>query len=262
MIKEGICMLPAERRQFILDELYKNKVVAVNELAQQLNVTTMTIRRDLQLLEDNGLVEKSHGGAVLTESLVKEATYHNRKLVHVQEKQCMAKAALPLIESSMSVYLDAGTTNYELADLMAKQHWDALTVVTNDLAIAKLLTPVTGIDVIILGGHIDEESDSTCGVLALNMVKQMHFDMCFLGTQAITPNWRIMTANAEKIDVKRACIQSADKVILIADHSKFKRHKLYYIVDLWQFDMVISDYVATKEEEKLFAEHGVTYVQA
>ena len=74
-------MLPVERRQFILDELYKNKAVAVNELAQQLGVTTMTIRRDLQLLEDNGLVEKSHGGAVLTESLVKEATYHNRKLV-------------------------------------------------------------------------------------------------------------------------------------------------------------------------------------
>ena len=91
-------MLPVERRQFILDELYKNKAVAVNELAQQLGVTTMTIRRDLQLLEDNGLVEKSHGGAVLTESLIKEATYHNRKLVRIQEKRQIAEAALPLIE--------------------------------------------------------------------------------------------------------------------------------------------------------------------
>ena len=86
-------MLPVERRQFILDELYKNKAVAVNELAQQLGVTTMTIRRDLQLLEDNGLVEKSHGGAVLTESLVKEATYHNRKLVRIQEKPAPTAAS-------------------------------------------------------------------------------------------------------------------------------------------------------------------------
>ena len=120
-------MLPVERRQFILDELYKTKAVAVNELAQQLGVTTMTIRRDLQLLEDNGLVEKSHGGAVLTESLVKEATYHNRKLVRIQEKRQIAEAALPLIESSMSIYLDAGTTNYELAELIAKKRWDGLT---------------------------------------------------------------------------------------------------------------------------------------
>lgn len=110
----------------------------------------------------------------------------------------MAAAALPMIESSMSIYLDAGTTNFELAELMTKQHWESLTVVTNDLAIAQVLTPVMGIYVILLGGHIDVESNSTCGVLATNMVQTMHFDICFLGTQAITPDWRIMTANAEK----------------------------------------------------------------
>ncbi len=254
-------MLPAERRQFILDELYKNKVVAVNELAQQLNVTTMTIRRDLQLLEDNGLVEKSHGGAVLMESSVKEATYRNRKLVHVEEKRRMAAAALPLIESSMSIYLDAGTTNFELADLMAKKHWDNLTVVTNDLAIAQVLMPIDGLYVILLGGHIDTESNSTCGVLAASMVRTMHFDYCFFGTQAITPDWRIMTANAEKIDVKQACLEAADKLVLVADHSKFQKHKLYYIFDLWELDMLISDYQASAEEEKLFAEHKLDFIR-
>lgn len=253
-------MLPAERRQFILNELYKNKAVAVNELAQQLDVTTMTIRRDLQHLEDDGLVEKSHGGAVLVESSVKEATYRNRKLVHIEEKRRMAAAALPLIESSMSIYLDAGTTNFELADLMAKKHWDNLTVVTNDMTIAQVLTPVSGLYVILLGGHIDEESNSTCGVLAANMVRTMHFDCCFFGTQAITPDWRIMTANAEKIETKRACLEAADKLILLADHSKFQKHKLYYIFDLWKLDVLISDYQASAEEEKFFAEHGLEFI--
>lgn len=253
-------MLPAERRQFILDELYRNKAVAVNELAQQLDVTPMTIRRDLQLLEENGLVEKSHGGAILTESLVKEATYHNRKLVHIEEKQRMAEAALPLIESSMSLYIDAGTTNYELAVVMAKRPWDDLTVVTNDLAIAQVLTSVSGIEVIMLGGHIDAESDSSCGVFATHMVKQMHFDISFLGTQAITPDWRIMTANSEKIDVKRACVTASDKNILLADHSKFKKHKLYYIFDMWLLDMVISDYCAEAAEQQLFEEHQITFI--
>lgn len=78
-------MLPAERRQFILNELYRSKAVTVNDLAQQLDVTTMTIRRDLQHLEEGGLVEKSHGGAVLVESSVKDAAYRNRKLVHINE---------------------------------------------------------------------------------------------------------------------------------------------------------------------------------
>ena len=117
-----------------------------------------------------------------------------------------------------------------------------------------------GIYVILLGGHIDVESNSTCGVLATNMVQTMHFDICFLGTQAITPDWRIMTANAEKIDVKRACLQASDKVVLIADHSKFKKHKLYYIFDLWEVDTLISDYTATAEEQGLFDEHKVNFI--
>jgi DeoR/GlpR family transcriptional regulator of sugar metabolism len=255
-------MLPAERRQFILDELYKTKAVTVHDLAQELEVTPMTIRRDLQLLEDGGLIEKSHGGAVLTESLVKEATYRNRKLVHNEEKQRIATMALPLIDSSMSVYLDAGTTNYELAVLMSKQHWDNLTIVTNDLAIAQTVTVITGADVIMLGGHIDIESNSSCGGFATHMVQQMHFDLCFLGTQAVAPDWRIMTANAEKIDLKRACLQAADTVVLLADHSKFKKHKLYYILDVADFDVLITDYNATEEEQEQLQEQHVQYIHA
>ena len=215
-------MLPVERRQFILDELYKNKAVAVNELAQQLGVTTMTIRRDLQLLEDNGLVEKSHGGAVLTESLIKEATYHNRKLVRIQEKRQIAEAALPLIESSMSIYLDAGTTNYELAELIAKKRWDGLTVVTNDLAIAQVLMPAAGLDVIMLGGYVDEESGSTCGALATNMVRQMHFDL----------NFRNFCAMAQLIYDRIRLWMPIHIVSIIIDHFTIEHtHPAGWIID-------------------------------
>lgn len=255
-------MLPAERRQYILNELYKNKAVAVNEMAETLGVTPMTIRRDLQLLEENGLVEKSHGGAVLTESIVKEATYRNRKLAHITEKRRIAAAALPLIESSMSVFLDAGTTNYELAALMVGRHWDAMTIVTNDLAIAQLLLPVPGIRLVMLGGSIDAESASTCGSFAVKMAREFHFDLCFMGTQAVTPDWRIMSANLDKVDLKRACVAAADKTIVLTDSSKFHKHKLYYLFALWDVDMVITDYNATKEEQELMAEHHVEYVLA
>lgn len=254
-------MLPAERRQYILDKLYKNKAVEVNDLAKELEVTPMTIRRDLQLLEDSGLVEKSHGGAILTESVVKEATYRNRKLVHITEKRRIAKAALSLIEPSMSIYMDAGTTNYELATLIAEQHWSDLTIVTNDLAIAQLLSSVAGVRVLMAGGTIDAESAATCGVFATSMVKSMHFDICILGTQAITPDWRIMSANVEKIGVKRASIAASDKVVLLADHSKFNKHKLYYLFDLWEADILVTDYRASEAEKNVFTEHDVEYIQ-
>ena len=69
-----------------------------------------------------------------------------------------------------------------------------------------------------------------------------------------------MTANAEKIETKRACLEAADKLILLADHSKFQKHKLYYIFDLWKLDVLISDYQASAEEEKFFAEHGLEFI--
>ena len=227
-------------------------------MAKQLNVTPMTIRRDLQLMENNGLVEKSHGGAVLTESIVKEATYTNRKLINIEAKRKIAKVAISFIESSMSILLDAGTTNYELAELMTHKKWENLTVVTNDLAIGQLLIAVEGIHVIMIGGIIDAESSSTCGLFAHNMVRQMHFDVCFLGTQAITPNWRIMTANA----LKQACLKVSDKSIILADQSKLGKHKLYDICDLGEADIFITDYTATKADLELFQKHNLTYIHA
>lgn len=254
-------MLPAERRQLILDELYKNKAVTVNDLAARLEVTAMTIRRDLQLLEDAGLIEKSHGGAVLSESLAREATYRSRKMVNIEEKRRIAQAALRYIEPAMSVYIDAGTTNYELAELIAREHWEALTVVTNDLAIAERLTPVKGVDVIMLGGHIDRESSSACGALALRLLEALHFDLAIVGTQAITPDWQIMTANADKIDLKRSAIKRADQSILLVDHSKFGRFKLYAIAPVSTLDVLISDYELPAEVERYLAEQKVTYVK-
>lgn len=255
-------MLPAERRQYILDRLYENKAIAVNDMAEQLDVTPMTIRRDLQAMEAEGLLKKSHGGAVLAESIVKEATYVNRKQAHTSEKQRIAAAALPYIESSMSIYMDAGTTSYELAKLMVHRKWRDVTVVTNDLAIGELLTPISGIHVIMIGGSIDAESVSTCGLFAVEMVRRMHFDLCFLGTQAITSTWRVMTANAEKIALKQACLAAADTSIIIADHSKMGKHKLYDIFTLTEADILITDYEASDEEKQFFQEHDLTYIHA
>ena len=231
-----------------MDELYAQQIVTVQALAEKLQVAPMTIRRDLHVLEQQGLVKKSHGGAVLAESSVQEAAYHNRQQVHRKEKQKIAAAALAEIDDAMCLYLDAGTTNYELAFLMARKKWNTLTVVTNDLVIAQTL-----------GGKIDASSGAVCGPLATQMAEQFHFDICFLGTQSITPDWHIMTANAEKIAVKKTCMNGSDEVILLADRSKFRKHKIYTIASILDIDAVISDYLPTSQELALFEKHGLTF---
>ena len=252
-------MLQAERHQYILEKLYRHKAVEVNELATELGVTPMTIRRDLQALEEGGRVKKSHGGAVLSESIAREATYRNRKLSHVEEKRAIAKEALNLIEPSMSVYLDAGTTNYELAILMQERHWEDVTVVTNDLSIGKLLLPVAGIQVIFIGGMLDAESESTCSFFASQMMSAMHVDLAVLGTQAITDDGRVMSAKAEKVGLKRACLKGADRTVLLADASKFGKNKLYYLFDLTAVDMLITDYEIKGSLATLVDGSGIVY---
>ena len=153
-----------------MDELYAQQIVTVQALAEKLQVAPMTIRRDLHVLEQQGLVKKSHGGAVLAESSVQEAAYHNRQQVHRKEKQKIAAAALAEIDDAMCLYLDAGTTNYELAFLMARKKWNTLTVVTNDLVIAQTLATAQGMTVVILlGGKIDASSGAVCEMSATQM---------------------------------------------------------------------------------------------
>jgi DeoR/GlpR family transcriptional regulator of sugar metabolism len=171
--------------------------------------------------------KKSHGGAVLTQSSVKEATYHNRKLARIEEKRQIAKTALTFIKSSMSIFMDAGTTTYELAALMVRKHWDDVTIITNELAIAQLLTDVPGIHVIMVRGTVDAESASTCGTFASKAIKELYFDICFIRTQAIDPDFRLMSANAAKVDVKLVGVEAAAQTVLLVDHSKFHKYKLY-----------------------------------
>ncbi|MBP7840286.1 MAG: DeoR/GlpR transcriptional regulator, partial [Acidaminococcaceae bacterium] len=164
--KRGGAMLATERRQRIMQEMHEHKVVVIVELAEKLGVTPMTIRRDLNLLEQQGLVEKSYGGAVLIESSIKENPYLTRKQVKNPEKRLIAQAAADLVEPSMSIYLDAGTTSYELAALLVEKEYQQLTIVTNDLLVAHMVSQNSNYQVIILGGVIENANGLTCGYLA------------------------------------------------------------------------------------------------
>lgn len=253
-------MLATERRQRIMQEMHEHKVVVIVELAEKLGVTPMTIRRDLNLLEQQGLVEKSYGGAVLIESSIKENPYLTRKQVKNPEKRMIAQAAADLVEPAMSIYLDAGTTSYELAALLVEKGYQQLTIVTNDLLIAHMVSQNSNYQVIMLGGVIENANGLTCGYLAKEMIKNIHFDICFVGTQAINSSMNVMTANIDKVELKQLYLKNSHMKVLLADDSKFGKYKLHNICSVGEFDLLISDRKFTEQETEYFHENKVRII--
>lgn len=254
-------MIATERRQLIMQELHENKVVVIMDLAEKLGVTAMTIRRDLNLLERQGLVEKSYGGAVLIESSIREDTYLKRKSVKTSEKRRIANEALKLVEPAMSIYLDAGTTNYELAVLLVEKKYIELTIATNDLLIAHIISQYSDYQVIMLGGVVENGAGLTCGYLAKEMIKNIYFDICYMGTQSISSSMHVMTVNIDKVEMKQLYLQNSQVKILLADDSKFNKRKLHDICAVGDFDLLISDRSFTDEENLYFYDHNVRAIK-
>ncbi|WP_070000127.1 DeoR/GlpR family DNA-binding transcription regulator [Cellulosilyticum sp. I15G10I2] len=238
-------MIPAERETYILEHLRGNGVVKIEELAKALSVTPMTIRRDLEKLEKQGLAFRSHGGAVLKNPLQKEQHYEEKKMNNYYKKQQIAKAAAQLVKDGDTILLDIGTTTYELA-LLLKTKKD-LAVVTNDLKIALELYP-TELKVMLTGGQIQKETAGALGAVTENFISNISVDIAFIGISSINNNWMLCTPTFEKAALKNKMIACASKSVLLADESKFHKEAFVKICPLDKVDMLITSKGFTKEE--------------
>ena len=162
-----------ERLELILQEIKENGRINVKKLSEKFQVTPMTIRRNLSILEEKGLLFKSYGGATSSESLSHDKLYATRKKEKLSEKKKIASSAISFIESGMTVLLDAGTTNYELAKLMVKSTIHNVIVVTNDLKIAIILSERKNFQIVMLGGILENENILTCGVIANKILEEL-----------------------------------------------------------------------------------------
>lgn len=238
-------MIPAEREAFILEVLKKNGVVTVEELAEHLNVTPMTIRRDLTRLEKQGIAYRSHGGAVLNRPLEKEQSYEVKMLRHHEEKYRIAQAAAELVKDGDTVLLDAGTTTFELATMLKTKK--DLTVVTTDLKIAMELYQ-SDLRLFFSGGQIQKETAGAIGSLPGEFISRIHVDLAFIGTSAVSKDWHICTPTMEKVTLKQKMIDSAANTVLLTDSSKFGRNSFFKICSLTEIETLITDKHFTEQE--------------
>jgi DeoR/GlpR family transcriptional regulator of sugar metabolism len=233
--------LAQERHARIVDEVRVRGSMRVTELAALLDVSDMTIRRDLDVLDDAGALVKVHGGAkVSTEHAADEPGFDAKSGQNTAEKEAIARAAAALVEGGATIGLIAGTTTWRLAGELAMV--PNLTVVTNSMRVAEVFNESKRPDrSLILTGGVRTPSDALVGPIAAAALGALHVDTLFIGVHGMTEQAGFTTPNLLESDTNRAFIRAAGRKIVLADHTKWGVTGLSSFAELSDVDMLITD---------------------
>ncbi|MFF7656512.1 DeoR/GlpR family DNA-binding transcription regulator [Streptomyces sp. NPDC007983] len=245
-------LLAEQRRALILDEVRRRGGVRVNELTRKLNVSDMTVRRDLDALARMGVVEKVHGGAVpVAEASTYEPGFEAKSGLELSAKEDIAKAAAAMAAPGTAIGLAGGTTAFALAQQLLEV--PDLTVVTNSVRVADVFytaqrsaalggaAPRPGAATVVLTGGVRTPSDTLVGPVADAAVRSLHFDVLFLGVHGISVEAGLSTPNLAEAETNRHFVRSARRVVVVADHTKWGTVGLSSFASLDQVDALVTD---------------------
>ena len=235
-IKSEAIMNLNERQNNILTILKERKSSSVKDLAERLFVSEATIRRDLNEMKDLGLLERSHGGAILTEA-AEEVSIFIRMNKNAEEKERAVTNALPLIPPFQSVFVDSSSTALALAERMELAH---KTVVTNNLQAAIQLSKKRDVHLIVLGGSVQYNTVSATGSLAVRLLHELSFDLMICSCAAVKDG-EALERSLEQKEIKTAALARSKYSILVFDDSKYNAHGIHKIADLSEFDAVATN---------------------
>jgi DeoR/GlpR family transcriptional regulator of sugar metabolism len=235
-------MFADERRRLIQDEVDRSGSVTVAELTRRLGVSDMTIRRDLEHLAARQLLKKVHGGAVKVPKTAAEPHFTQKQRLNRPEKQSIAREALPLIEAGHTVAFSAGTTTWHIAKALGEPGpEDRLTFITNSTNIALTLQENGWGQIVLSGGSFRTPSDALVGPFAERTLKTLNADVLFLGVHGLDPNAGLTTPNIAEAETNRCLVEAAQKVVVVADHTKLGVVSLAKIIPLSRVDVLITD---------------------
>jgi DeoR/GlpR family transcriptional regulator of sugar metabolism len=229
---------PQARRDRIKSRVVDEGFVRIEQLAEELGVTPMTIRRDLDYLQAQGWLRKVRGGATAQPSTAFHGDVRHRTQAMAAQKDALAHAALRLVRPGQSVMLDESTTGLALAGLLPQRA--PLTVITNFVPVIQVLAGSPGIDLISLGGAYYAAYDAFLGMRTVEGIRSLHADVLFMSTTAVTRG-HCYHQSQETVAVKRALMDACDRKILLVDHTKFAKRGLFQLAPLKAFDLVLVD---------------------
>ncbi len=255
-------MYAEERQQAMAQLVTERGRVSVNAIADQFDVTTETVRRDLSVLERMGLLRRVHGGAVPASALaVIEAGFGERDLANTVEKDQIARAALDLLPpTNGTVLFDAGSTTSRLASLLPRDL--RLTVVTHAVPVAARLAGSAQVELHVLPGRVRPATQAAVGADTVAALGRLRADVAFVGTNGLTVDHGLSTPDREEAATKRAMVASARRVICLVDSSKLGVEASVRFAALSEIDVVVTDDGISADDRRSLVRAGVEVVVA
>ena len=248
----------SERHQKIYELLRKHKNLSIDKLSSILEISKMTVRRDLDRLIKKGIVQRVHGRVIISRTNEYEPPHRIRSLEMMQEKQMIGRLAASLIKDNAVIIVDVGSTLLELVRNIPENN--NITVITNWIPVAVELSKKRGLfNLVLVGGKVFTDELSIVGGYPEEMLKDFNADIAFLGVGGISDKFGITDFNMDEVQVKKQMIKSSREVIVLADHSKFGRVTPIKIADIKIIDKIITD-DGLKEKDKINIERFDTEI--
>lgn len=243
-----------ERFNIILEELHKHKSVQVKQLSEEFGVSMETIRRDLEILEEQHYLKRIYGGAVTLKQNIQAQNFIERKNVHIKEKQMLAKNCVHLVKEGDFIAFDVSTTNTTIAQELMN-HFKHLTVLTNDLINAQLIALNTKWTILFPCGEINNNELFVGGASAIEYINQFQIDKFFMSISGFTPEIGFMDYGFQEYEIKMAMFRNSNQVYVAADHHKFGQHAMIKVCQMNQVNGVITDKGIDETTVKFFEEN-------
>lgn len=254
-------MLALERRQKIVEIVQEKKRVVVIELAQFFDVTEETIRRDLEKLEDQGILKRTYGGAILNESTDVDIPMYVREMTNQEGKAKIALKVIEIIKDGETLMLDSSSTALCLAKCIKRSN-KKVTIITNSLKVVVELQDMKNINIILAGGNFRERSKSFVGKWSEKLISNYHVNKAILCCKGMDIERGIMDSNEQEAEIKKEMAKCADEVLFLVDHIKFNRTSFVRLMNFEDIDAVYTDEEISEEWKKVFKENNVKVVIA
>ena len=251
-------MQPEERQHRITEFLQRVEFASLEDIARQVDASASTIRRDLTLIESSGVIRRTHGGARIVAPKTDEFAFSARDTRQLAEKEAIGRACAELIQANQTVIMDAGTTVYHVA-----RHIESKVpqIITNSLPVANLFGSANRLEVVVSGGVIYPRLGVLVGPLAVEAFSKIHVDVAVMSAGGISPEG-ITNSHGLLIDIQRAMINAAQKVIFCFDHTKFGRKSIAPLCALDCVDTIVSDCAAPAELVQSLRACGIEVIVA
>ncbi|MCI0536768.1 MAG: DeoR/GlpR family DNA-binding transcription regulator [Verrucomicrobiales bacterium] len=251
--------MQAEERQKRIEEyLFKTEFSSLDELSEQVDASVSTVRRDVAVLEAKGTVRRTHGGARLVNPKSDEFAFSARDTHQLAEKEIIGKACADLVRPNQTVIIDAGTTTYHVAKFLEPK---SPQIITNSLPVANLFSGANKLEVVVSGGVIYPRLGVLVGPLAVEAFSKIGADLAIMSAGGISLEG-VSNSHGLLIEIQRAMIHAAHKVIFCLDHSKFGRQSLSTLCDLEAIDTIVTDAGAPTDLIKALRKRDIEVIVA